>query len=130
MSKTKKIFILISFILLIVAIGLSLYSWIQLETFYIAPIVILFTTLAMFFQALNLHDPEAGNKNDEMTDHIKTKSGRISYVVLLILAVLILLISEGGFNANNMDNIPLLLVVGLMLIVQPITEFLYSKKYK
>ncbi len=88
----------------------------------------LFVNLSIFFHALNFRDPESGDKNEEMIHHIKSQSAKISYSVLVISAGLILFISEGVYNSNNIENIPLLTVVGLSIIVQPITEFLYSRK--
>ncbi|WP_280771623.1 hypothetical protein [Salipaludibacillus daqingensis] len=128
MSNTKKIFVFITFISLLVVIGLSLYAWIQLKSFYPASILMLFVNLSIFFHALNFRDPESGDKNEEMIHHIKSQSAKISYSVLVISAGLILFISEGVYNSNNIENIPLLTVVGLSIIVQPITEFLYSRK--
>ncbi|KIL79110.1 hypothetical protein SD77_3911 [Bacillus badius] len=48
----------------------------------------------------------------------------------MILSGLILFISEGTGNFNEIDNYPLVIVVGLTFITVPITEFVYSKKYK
>ncbi|SER80219.1 hypothetical protein [Salipaludibacillus aurantiacus] len=129
MSETKKFLVPISFILLVVVSGLSLYTWVHLHTFYTASILLIFVHLSVFFHVLNLRDPESGNRNDSKAHLIENQSGKIAYLILMISAGLILIISE-GVNANNIENIPLLMVVGLALIIQPITEFFYARKYK
>ena len=48
----------------------------------------------------------------------------------MIMACLILFISEGVSNLNDMKNYPLLLVVGLTFVTSPIIEFVYSRKFK
>lgn len=48
----------------------------------------------------------------------------------MILSGLILFISEGVTNLNDIENFPLLIVVGLTFVTLPITEFVYSRKYK
>lgn len=129
MSKIKKISVIIAGIMFCIALGLALYSWIHSKTIYPSSILIIFVTLSLFLNLLNMKEVE-GYENDELNNHIKTHSARISYIVLTIIAGLILFISEGVFNTNQIENIPLLIVVGLTLVVQPITEFLYSRKFK
>lgn len=50
--------------------------------------------------------------------------------MLIILAGLILFISEGVVNLKDIEDYPLLIVVGLTIVTLPITEFIYSKKFK
>ncbi|WP_198135830.1 hypothetical protein [Pontibacillus chungwhensis] len=65
-----------------------------------------------------------------MEHHIETQSTKISYYVLMILSGLILFVSEGVGDLSNIENYPLLIVVGLTFVVQPLTAFIYSRKYK
>jgi len=62
--------------------------------------------------------------------HIETQSAKIGYYVLMILSGLILFISEGTGDFNKIDNYPLVVVVGLTFITVPITEFIYSRRFK
>jgi len=62
--------------------------------------------------------------------HIMAQSAKIGYFVLMILSALILFISEGTGDFSQINNYPLLLVVGLTFVILPITEFFYSRKYK
>jgi hypothetical protein len=48
----------------------------------------------------------------------------------MILAGLILFISEGVSNLNDIENYPLLIVVGLTFVTLPIIEFIFAKKFK
>ena len=70
------------------------------------------------------------NEKDEMDFHIMAQSARIGYFVLMVLASLILFISEGTGNFNQITNYPLLILVGLTFVILPITEFIYAKKFK
>lgn len=65
-----------------------------------------------------------------MDMHIMAQSAKIGYFVLMILSALILFISEGTGDFSQINNYPLLLVVGLTFVILPITEFFYSRKYK
>jgi len=67
---------------------------------------------------------------DEIDKHIEAQSAKIGYYVLMILACLILLVSEGISNLNSMKNYPLLLVVGLTFVITPIIEFIYSRRFR
>ncbi|MBP3038441.1 hypothetical protein J9303_02840, partial [Bacillaceae bacterium Marseille-Q3522] len=51
-------------------------------------------------------------------------------LTLMVLSGSILFLSEGTGSLNEIENIPLLVVFGLTIIVLPITEFFYAKKYK
>ncbi len=72
----------------------------------------------------------SGGEKDELDRHIQTQSAKIGYYVLMVLSGIILFVSEGTGNLNNVDNYPLLLVVCLTFITVPVTEFIYSKRYK
>ena len=58
------------------------------------------------------------------------KSAKVSYFVLMVLAAIILFVSEGVTKISDIDNYPLLIVVGLTFVTLPITEFFYIKKLK
>lgn len=130
MNKTKKIIAFIAFVVFLSIAGFSLYKWIRFETIDAGGIFFSFLALSYFFNWLTWGHHESGGEKDELDRHIETQSAKISYYVLMILSGLILFISEGTGNFNNIDNYPLLIVVGLTFITVPITEFIYSKKYK
>ncbi|WP_041096397.1 hypothetical protein [Bacillus badius] len=130
MNNTKKIIAFIVFIVFLSISGFSLYKWIRFETIDAASIFFSFLALSYFFNWLNWGQHEGGGEKDELDRHIETQSAKIGYYVLMILSGLILFISEGTGNFNEIDNYPLVIVVGLTFITVPITEFIYSKKYK
>ncbi|MED4715466.1 hypothetical protein [Bacillus badius] len=130
MNNTKKIIAFIVFIVFLSISGFSLYKWIRFETIDAASIFFSFLALSYFFNWLNWGQHEGGGEKDELDRHIETQSAKIGYYVLMILSGLILFISEGTGNFNEIDNYPLVIVVGLTFITVPITEFVYSKKYK
>lgn len=73
---------------------------------------------------------EGGGKKDELDKHIQTQSAKIGYFVLMILSSLILFVTEKSYDLKVIENYPLLIVVGLTFITLPITEFIYSRKYR
>lgn len=130
MDKTKKMISVLVLIFFLSIAAFSFYKWIRFETIDAGSIFFSFLALSYFFNLLNWGHHEGGGKKDELDRHIETQSAKIGYYVLMILSGLILFISEGTGNFNNIDNYPLLIVVGLTFITVPITEFIYTKKYK
>ena len=129
MDKTKKVIAVLSFMVFLLIAGFSLYKWIRFGTIDAGSIFFSFLALAYFFNWLNWGHHEGGGK-DELDRHIETQSAKIGYYVLMILAGLILFISEGTGDFNNIDNYPLVIVVGLTFVTVPIVEFIYLKKFK
>ena len=44
--------------------------------------------------------------------------------------VIVLIISERVTAMNDIQNIPLVIVIGLAWVILPVTEFVVSKKYR
>ncbi|MFC3886475.1 hypothetical protein ACFOU2_24470, partial [Bacillus songklensis] len=89
-----------------------------------------FLALAYFFNSLTWGNHEGANDKDELGEHVTRQSVKISYFALMILSGLVLFISEGVSNLNDIENFPLLIVVGLTFVTLPITEFIYSRRYR
>lgn len=130
MNKTKSVIAIVVFIAFLSIVGFSLYKWVSFGTIDAAGIFFSFLALSYLFNWLNWGHHEGGGKKDELDRHIETQSAKIGYYALMVLSGLILFISEGTGNFNNIDNYPLVMVVGLTFVTVPITEFIYSKKYK
>ncbi|OXT15810.1 hypothetical protein B9K06_18675 [Bacillus sp. OG2] len=130
MNKTRSIVAILSLIVFLTIAGFTVYRGVRFNTMDAAGIFFSFLALSYFFNWLNWGDHEGGGEKDELDRHIKTQSAKIGYYVLMILAGLILFISEGTGSFNEIDNYPLVIVVGLTFVTVPITEFIYSKKYK
>ncbi|WLR42256.1 hypothetical protein LC087_16215 [Bacillus carboniphilus] len=130
MDKTRKIMAIGTFFFFIIVGGHSLYRWIKYGIIEGGSLFISFVILSWFFNILTWGDHNGGNDKDELGEHITKQSAKVSYFVLMILASLVLFISEGESNLNNIENIPLLIVVCLTFVTLPITEFIYSKKYR
>ncbi|WP_223068989.1 hypothetical protein [Paenibacillus caui] len=130
MNNTKKAIAVLTFVVFCTLVGWTLYRWVRFETIDGSSIFFSFLALSYFLNWLNWGDHEGGGKKDELDRHIETQSAKIGYFVLMILAGLILFISEGVTNLNDIKNFPLLIVVGLTFVTLPITEFIYSKRYK
>ncbi|GAE94697.1 hypothetical protein JCM21714_3879 [Gracilibacillus boraciitolerans JCM 21714] len=65
-----------------------------------------------------------------MEQHIETEGSKVGYYALMILSGFVLFITEGVSNLSDIKNYPLLIVVGLTFVIQPITAFIYSSIYK
>ena len=128
MNKTKNIVALTTFIVFINC-GF-IYKWIRFNTIDAGSLFFGFLALSYLFNWLNWGQRESGAEKDELDVHIETQSAMIGYYVLMVLSALILFISEGTGNFNEIDNYPLVIVVGLTFITAPITEFIYAKRYK
>ncbi|UOQ48744.1 hypothetical protein MUN88_00860 [Gracilibacillus caseinilyticus] len=130
MDKTQKVIAVLAFLVFLSIAGFSLYKWIRFGTIDAGGIFLSFVALSYFFNWLKWRDHQGGGEKDELDRHIETQSAKIGYYVLMILSGLILFISEGTGNFNEIDNYPLVIVVGLTLVTVPITEFIYAKKFK
>ncbi|KIL43093.1 hypothetical protein [Jeotgalibacillus campisalis] len=130
MDKTKKWMAAMAFLLFLTLAGFSFYNWLSSGTIDAGGIFFSFIALTYFFNCLAWGQHEGGGEKDELARHIETQSTKIGYYVLMALAGLILFISEGTGNFNEIDNYPLLLVVCLTFVTVPITEYIYSRKYK
>jgi len=112
-------------------VSFTLYRWVRFGIIDGGSIIISFISLSFLFNWLN-----SGNHNgikedkDELDKHIEAHSAQIGYYALMIVACLILFVSEGVSNLNDMKNYPLILVVGLAFVIAPIIEFFYSKKVR
>jgi hypothetical protein len=130
MDKSRATIAVLAFIVFGILVGFTLYKYLRFGTIDGGAVFFSFIVLSYFFNWLNWGDHEGVGDKDELDKHIETQSAKIGYFVLMILAGLILFISEGVSNLNDIENYPLLIVVGLTFVTLPITEFIYSKKFK
>lgn len=110
--------------------GYLIYKFVRFNQIDGATLFFGFIALAYVFNSLTWGDLEGNKNKDELEQHIETQSSKISYYVLMILSGLVLFISEGVGNLSDIKNYPLLIVVGLTFVIQPLTAFIYLRKYK
>ncbi|WP_249869568.1 hypothetical protein [Oceanobacillus saliphilus] len=130
MGKTKRFAIIISVTTFLVIIGYSIYKYLRYEQIDGATIFFGFLALSYVFNSLTWGDLEGNKDMDELEQHIDTQSSKISYYALMILSAFVLFVSEGVGNLSDIKNYPLLIVVCLTFVIQPITAFIYSRQYK
>ncbi len=130
MGETKKLAIFISVAAFSAIFGYSIYKYLRYGQVDGTTIFFSFLALAYVFNALTWGDLEGNKDKDELEQHIETQSSKIGYYALMILSALVLFITEGVGHLNEIKNYPLLIVVGLTFVTQPITAFIYSRKYK
>ncbi|WP_404461167.1 hypothetical protein [Sutcliffiella horikoshii] len=130
MGDLKKLSIILSGAMLVLVGGFGLFKWFQNGIVDLNAIFAGALALGFLFNSLTWGDMQGEKATDELDMHIKTQSAKIGYFVLMILALLILFISEGVVNFNEIKNIPLAVVVCLSLAVLPVTEFFYSKRFR
>ncbi|QED46157.1 hypothetical protein [Cytobacillus dafuensis] len=129
-NNTKKVISLITLLFALFMTGVLCVKWFRFGTLDSFLIFAIFMAWSFFFNAITWGDHEGANAKDELDNHIKTQSAKISYFVLMIASGLILFISERTGDFNKIDNYPLVIVVGLTFLVLPMTEFIYSRKYR
>ncbi|EGA90204.1 hypothetical protein GPDM_06650 [Planococcus donghaensis MPA1U2] len=130
--KTEKKVSLICSIVLIVAIGgFGIYEWLMKDLITASTIFFLFLGIGFFFQSLTWGDLEGKHEGekDELEKHITLTSSKVSYYLLLVLMVVVLILTERVTALNDIQNIPLVIVIGLAFVTLPITEFVVSKKF-
>ena len=130
MKKSKSWVPFIIFLVFIVISGFTLFKFLRYGEIDGAGILFSFIVLSYLFNYLNWGDHHGGKAKDEVEKQIEAKSTKVSYFILMILAGIILFVSEGVSNLNELENYPLLIVVGLTFIILPLTEFIYKRKLK
>ncbi|QFT87953.1 hypothetical protein FIU87_04725 [Bacillus sp. THAF10] len=130
MGKFKMFSIVISSLVLLVIVGFGIFNWfskgfIDLNAMFAGAIAV-----GWLFNALTWGDINGDETKDELDKHIQTQSAKIGYFILMTLAFLILVITEGVGNLNDIQNVPLAVVVFLSLAVLPVTEFFYARKFR
>jgi len=130
MNKHNKVITLAAFLAFLAIVGYGFYQWLRYTYIDSSAIFFGFLMLSYLINWITWGEHDGGGEKDEMDRHIEMKSAKVSYFVLMILAALVLFISEGFVDFKDMDNYPLLIVVGLTFITLPIIEFIYSKKLK
>lgn len=128
----KKISILCSLVLVIAIGGFGIYEWITKDLINASTIFYLFLGVGFLFHSLTWGEMEGKHegKKDELEKHITLLSSKISYYLLILLMVIVLIISERVTAMNDIQNIPLVIVIGLAWVILPVTEFVVSKKYR
>ncbi|MEH6941369.1 hypothetical protein [Bacillus sp. JJ722] len=126
----KKIVAIIMAIVVVGVVAFGLYRWFNDGVIDAGAIFASGILLSYLFNWINWGDHDGGVSKDELEQHIKTQSAKIGYFVLMVLAAVILFVSEGTGNFNEMTNLPLIILVALTFVVLPLTEFFYARKYK
>ncbi|KIL42807.1 hypothetical protein KP77_34370 [Jeotgalibacillus alimentarius] len=130
MLSAKKPAVYISLVLFLVIAGRSLYVF--LNEGYVSGSSLLFSFIALSYllNSLTWGDFLGKEQKDELDQHIESQSAKIGYYVLMMLSGIVLFVSEGVGDLNQITNYPLLIVVGLTFVVQPLTALVYARKYR
>lgn len=131
MTTVKKVSIVGSLLVIILVGGYGLYEWISQEELKASTIFYVCIGIGFLFQSLTWGEINGKyeEKKDDLEKQITFLSAKISYYILFVLMILVLFVSERVFALDAIDNIPLVIVIGLAWITLPITEFVVSKKY-
>ncbi|QST00029.1 hypothetical protein IMZ31_18550 [Pontibacillus sp. ALD_SL1] len=130
MGETNRFAVISSSALFLAISGFSLYKFLRYEQIDGASIFFNFLALSYVLNSLTWGGLQGDKNKDELEHHIETQSTKMSYYGLMVFSGLILFVSEGVGNLRNIENYPLLIVVGLTFVVQPFTALIYSRKYK
>lgn len=67
---------------------------------------------------------DSAQVEDELVTHIKRRSSRASYIILIFSAVII-------YNFfSDKDNYPLIALIAVLLIAKPLCELVYSRQFR
>lgn len=132
MMLEKKVSLFGSLVVVIAVGGFGIYEWIVKDMVNASTIFFVFLGIGFFFNSTTWGDMNGKHegKKDELEKLVTLKSSKISYYLLLILMLIVLVLSEGVIALNDIQNIPLVIVIGLAIITLPITEFFVLKKYQ
>lgn len=130
MNKQNKWVTLIVLLAFLAIVGYGVYQWLRFDYIDGSAIFCSFLALSYLVNWVTWGEHNGGGEKDEMDRHIELKSAKLSYYILMVLAAIVLFISEGFADFKEIDNYPLLIVVSLTFVTLPITEFFYSKKLK
>lgn len=132
MTVSKKVSILCALILILSIGGFGIYEWITKNTTNAMTLFFVFMGIGMLFHSFTWGDLDGKHESekDELEKHITLTSTKISYYVLLLLMIIVLMVSENVMAMKDIKNMPLVIVIGLAWITQPITEFIVSRKYR
>lgn len=132
MKIEKKISLVCSLVIIISIGGFGIYEWLVKGTINASTIFFVFLGIGFFFHSITWGDMNGKyeGEKDELEKLVTLKSSKISYYILLILMIIVLVLSERVTALNDIQNIPLVIVIGLAIITLPITEFLILKKYQ
>ncbi len=120
---------IVFFVFLIIA-GYGVYQWVRFHLIDGAAILFSFIIFSYFLNWINWGNHNGGSSEDDKKRQVEMKSAKVSYFVLMVLSAIILFVSEGVTKISDIDNYPLLIVVGLTFVTMPIMEFFYLKKMK
>ncbi|MBK3494930.1 hypothetical protein JFL43_08655 [Viridibacillus sp. YIM B01967] len=130
MESAQKKLVVVTFMIAILVVGYTIVKWIRFDSISISAIFFSFITVSYFLTALTWGNHTSKKGSDELGKHIKAQSSKIAYYVLMFATGAVLFISEGTQSFNQITNYPLMIVVGLTFVVLPMTEFIYSRKYR
>lgn len=126
----KKVSFLCSVVLIVSIGGYGIYEWIAKKELNASTILFFSLGVGFLFQSLTWGTMKGKRETekDEREKHITLVSSKISYYLLLVLMLVILFITEGVRLLNEIKNIPLVVAIGLAIAIQPMVEFIVSRK--
>jgi len=131
MMKEKNTVLI--WITLIFALAMTIFTistWVRFNTINQYGVFATCLAWSFFFNTLTWGNHQGPEEKDELDKHIEKESARISYYIVLVVAAILLFLSDGTGNFAELTNYPLLFIVGIMIFLLPMVEFFYSKKYK
>lgn len=130
MKKIDKWVGYIVFLVFLIIAGYGVYQWVRFRFIDGAAILLSFLIFSYLINWINWGNHNGGSSEDEKKRQVEMKSAKVSYFVLMVLSAIILFVSEGVTKISDIENYPLLIVVGLMFVTMPIMELFYLKKIK
>lgn len=128
--KSRRIGAIILGIAILIVFGFSIYKLAVGKEIGFNEIIAIATLTMVFFSSITWGTKEEKDgilQEEELGQRITEKSAKLSYYLLLLF---ILIAVSADKMINGTTNIFLVLILGLAMIIHPIIEYFYSKKYQ
>ncbi|SDT09997.1 hypothetical protein SAMN05444162_3083 [Paenibacillaceae bacterium GAS479] len=128
--KTRKIASIVVCMAALIVIAFTIYKLNLGKQVGLNEVISISTLVMMYFSTITWgtkHDKDGILQEEELGQRITEKSSKMSYLILVVLILGVVALDE---LINNNVNVFLLALLGLSMILLPMVEFLYARKYR
>ncbi|OXM15045.1 hypothetical protein [Paenibacillus herberti] len=128
--NTRKIASILLCVAALVVIAFTIYKLNIGKQVGLNEVISISTLVMMYFSTItwgSKHNKDGILQEEELGQRITEKSSKIGYLILVVLILGAVALDE---LINNNVNVFLLALLGLSMILLPMIEFLYSRKYR
>lgn len=120
---------ILSGIALLIVLGFNLYKFIQGNGLSFSDLITIPVLLIFFLNTITWNSDQ--EQQDELGRMITYKSAKLSYFCLLIFIFITFLVVEFPVRSNQqIENMPLFIVLCVAVVILPAIEFFVARKYR